>query len=189
MAGSVPRGQRRIGRLKLPKNVIAEVDRVREIPEAVRVLGEPGHGQCAGDRSQREHQALVADLDRAVDRVDCHSPALGVERGHATDDQLRVRAHHPKRDDDVPRLEHARGGLGQQRGEEHEVLGADDRRRVPAEQPRDHRAGVTAARDQRAAVRPAGQWVAAHREPSIRSRSNAAPALSSMSFRFPHFGD
>ena len=41
-----------------------------------------------------------------------------------------MRRHHAQRDDDVARLERPRRGLREQRGVEHEVLGADDRRRA-----------------------------------------------------------
>ena len=58
----------------------------------------------------------------------------------------------PQWHDDVPRLERARGGLRQERGEEHEVLGADDRRAARPEAARDVRAGEPAAGDQRPAA-------------------------------------
>jgi len=63
-----------------------------------------------------------------------------------------VWAHHPKRHDDVARLERARGRLGQHRRVEHEVLEADDRRAALAEQSRHVGAGEAAAEDEGAAA-------------------------------------
>ena len=62
-----------------------------------------------------------------------------------------MRAHQAQRHDDVAGLERARGRLGQEWREEHEVLGADDRRAALAEQPGDVRAGEAAAEDEGAA--------------------------------------
>ena len=45
------------------EDVVAEVDRVREVLEAERVLGEAGDRQHARDRAEREHRLLVADLE------------------------------------------------------------------------------------------------------------------------------
>jgi hypothetical protein len=77
--------------------------------------------------------------------------ALSVVRDDAAEDELGVRAHHPEWDDDVARFERARRGFRQHRGEEHVVLGADDRRAATAQVARDVGAGETAADDQRSA--------------------------------------
>jgi uncharacterized protein (TIGR00725 family) len=66
-----------------------------------------------------------------------------------------MRAHHPERHDDVARLERPRRSFGQERGEEHEVLEADDRRAAAAEQTRDVRPREAASEDERATARPA----------------------------------
>jgi hypothetical protein len=57
----------------------------------------------------------------------------------------------PQRHDDVARLERARGGLRQHRRVEHEVLGADDGRPAPPQQPSDVGVSEAAALDEDAA--------------------------------------
>ena len=80
MARGVLRCQRRVRRLELPEDVVAEGDRVREVTETAAVLGETGHRQRARDRPEREHELLVPDLERAVDRLDRDRLPLDVER-------------------------------------------------------------------------------------------------------------
>jgi uncharacterized protein (TIGR00725 family) len=81
---------------------------------------------------------------------------LGVERGHARQEQLGVRAHDPQGHDDVTRLERPGSGLRKERREEHEVLEADDRRAALSEEPRDVRAGEASAEDERPTASVAG---------------------------------
>ena len=119
--------------------------------EAEPVLGEAGDRQRARVRAQREDGLLVVDGDRLRSRLDRGDALLGVERGEPSKEQLRVRAHHPQRHDDMARLERARSRLGEHRRVEHEVLEADDRRPALSEQPRDVRACEAAAEDERAA--------------------------------------
>ena len=61
-------------------------------------------------------------------------------------------AHLAERDDDVPWLERARAGLGQERRIEHEVLGRDDRRAATLQEPGDIASGEPAAEDQSSAA-------------------------------------
>jgi hypothetical protein len=138
--------------LELPEHVVAERDRVGQVAEAVAVLGEAGHRQHAGDGAEREHEAVVADLDEAVDRLDDHRFPVGMDGRQPSNDELAVRAHHAQRDDDMPRLERPGRRFREERREEHEVLRADDGRAAAAEEPCDHRPGVPAAGDQRAAA-------------------------------------
>ena len=67
--------------------------------------------------------------------------------------QIGVGAHRAQRHDDVPRLERPGRRLRKHRREEHEVLGADDRRAPLLEIARDVAAGEAAAEDERAAAR------------------------------------
>lgn len=70
-----------------------------EVLEAERVLRQAGDRQDANDRSPRHDELLVDEL------------LLGCD--HAAEQQLGVRAHLPYRHDGVPRLQRARGGLGE----------------------------------------------------------------------------
>ena len=141
------------GRLEPAQHVVAEVDRVGEVLEAEPVLGETGDRQRPRERAEREDGPLVVDGERLRTGLDRGDALLRVERREPAEEQLGVRAHHPQRHDDVARLERARGGLGQHRRVEHEVLLADDRRAALAEQAGDVRAGEAAAEDERAASR------------------------------------
>jgi len=137
--------------LQLPQHVVAEVNRVRKVLEAERVLGEPGYGQRPRHGTERDDELLVAELvGDAVRAPDRHEAPFLVDRRHASEQQLRVRAHLPERHDHVARLERARRRLREHRRVEHEVLRADDRRAAPTEQPCDVGAREAAARDQHA---------------------------------------
>ena len=144
----------RVRGLELPEHMVAKRDRVGEVAKAVPVLGQTGNGQDARDRAEREYQVLVADLDGAVDCVDGRHLASRVEGSHAPDHELGVTAHHPKRNDDMARLERSGRCLREQRREQHVVLRADDRGAAAAEPARDDRAGVAAAGDERPAQGP-----------------------------------
>jgi hypothetical protein len=134
--------------------VVAQVERLRDAAEAVRVLGDPGDRQQLVDAARGEHQAVVAQLAaaalgirpadlplREVDGVDLaeHEPHAGQRLG--------------ERHGDPARIEHPGGDLGQQRQVEEVVGGVDQhdldgvagapgqraRRRVPGEPaPDDH---------------------------------------------------
>jgi hypothetical protein len=145
-AGDVGTGVRQ---LQLAQHVVTQCDRVGEILEAVAVLGETGNWERAADRPERDHQPVVRELERSVGRFDRDRPALPVEGRSAAQQELGARAHHPQRHDHVTGLERARGSLGQERREEHEVLRTDDRRlgAALAEQPCNPAAGKAAAED------------------------------------------
>jgi hypothetical protein len=146
-------GERGVGRLELVEDVVAEVDRVGKRLEGERVLGEARDGQRARHGAERQNE--VAPLDRLLPlvRLDGGGARVEIEGGHAAEDQLRVRAHLPQRHDAVARLEHSRRRFRQQRGVEHEVLLAHDRRAAVAELARDVRAGEAAADHEDATAR------------------------------------
>jgi hypothetical protein len=144
--------RRRRGGLQPAQDVVAEVDRVRERLEAAPVVGEAGDRERPRDGAERDDEVGVAQVDEALARLDLDAATRGVVVDRAAEDELRVRAHHPERDDDVPRLERPRGGLGEHRRVEHEVLEADHRRAALPEQARDVRPREPAAEDKRAAA-------------------------------------
>jgi hypothetical protein len=96
-----------------------------------------------------DHESLVPDLERPADRLGDDRARASVAADDAPEQQLRVRAHLPERDDDVPRLERSLGGLRQERRVEHEVVGVDDRRASFAEQACDVRSGEPTADHER----------------------------------------
>ena len=64
------------------------------------MLGQAGNRERARDRTEREHELVVAELERAgVRRLDAREPPLLVDRGHAAEHELGVRAHLAERDD------------------------------------------------------------------------------------------
>ena len=149
-----PRGiELGIGSFQLPQDVVTQMDRIGEVLEAERVRGEAGNGERPGDGAERQHEVLPGDVERArLRRLDvCGSP-LRVDRGHAAEQQLGVRAHLAQRHDDVPRLERPGRGLGKERRVEHEVLRADDRCAAAAEQSRDVAAGEAASGNEHSAT-------------------------------------
>ena len=143
-----------VGRLQLSQDVVAEVDRVREVLEPESVLGEPGDGQRPRHCAERDDELVVPDLiGVAVRPLDRREAPLLVDLRHTSEQQLGVRAHLPERHDHVARLERARRRLGEHRGVQHEVLGADDRGAALSEQPRDIRTGEAAAHHQHSSAR------------------------------------
>ncbi len=138
---------REVGGLELREHVVAKRDGIGQVVEPERVLGEPRDGERARDRAEREHEPLVAQLEPSGVRLDRDGASVLVERGRGTNDELRAGAHHPQRHDDVPRLERGRGGFGEQWPEEHEVLGAHDRRL--SDMPGEDASGIASADDQR----------------------------------------
>ena len=154
MRGRLARLELRVRSLELSEDAVAEGDRVGEVLEAEAVLSEAGHREDARDGAEREHELVVADVEHTrVRRLDVREPLLLVDRGHAAEHELGVGAHLPERHDRVPRLERARGRLREHRRVEHEVLRADDRRAVLAEQPGDVAAREAAADHQHPASR------------------------------------
>ena len=139
------------GRLEPSQDVVAEMDRVRKILEAEAVLGQAGNRQAARDRAEGQDGLLVVDLEGAGLSLDRGRVASRIERRQPTEEELCMWAHQAERHDDVTRFERARGCLGQERREEHEVLEAHDRRATLAEEPCDVRAGEAAAEDEGAA--------------------------------------
>jgi hypothetical protein len=120
--------------LQSAQHVGPQVDRVRERLEAKRVLREAGDGQRPRNGAERDDEVRVPDLDDVFLGLHGCLPSIGVYRSRATEEQLRVRAHHPERNHDVAWLEGAGSCLGQHRRVQHEVLGRDDRRAVLAEE-------------------------------------------------------
>ena len=105
--------------------------------------------------------------------------SLRVVLDRAAEDELRVRAHHAERDDDVPWLERSGGRLGEHRRVQHEVLEAHDRGAALAEQAGDVRSGEPAAEDESsAACVPVGQ-VTRHRLRCRHQDTWALPACPS----------
>ena len=93
------------GTLELQEHVVAERDRVGEVLEAHAVLGETRNRERPRRRPERHDEAFVTDLDRAGERLDGHGRPLVVVARDAAQDELRMRAHLPERDDDVARLD------------------------------------------------------------------------------------
>ena len=139
----------RVGSLELFEHVVAQVDRIGERLEREAVLGETRDRQRPRHRAEGEHEVVPADRPLLPDG---RGLRLDVDALDAPEQELGVRAHDAQRHDGVPRLERARGGLGQQRRVEHEVLRADDRRPASPQQPGDIRAREAAADDQHVAV-------------------------------------
>ena len=117
------------------------------------MLEQTGDGQRARHGAERQHEFAPLDRLWPLVRLDGRGARPEIERGHAAEDQLRVRAHLAQGHDAVPRLERPRGGLGQERGVEHEVLLARDRRAAVAELARDVGAGEAAADHEDASTR------------------------------------
>jgi len=140
--------ERSVGQLELLEDVVAQMDRVRE-----RLEREPVRGQ-ARHRKRPRHGAecdnKIAPAQRPA--FDDGGAGFEIEALGPPEQELGVRAHHAQRHDGVPRLQRARRRLRQQRGVEHEVLGADDRR-LPAVQEASHvRAGEASADDEHVAL-------------------------------------
>jgi hypothetical protein len=127
------------------EDVVAEVDRVGEGLEGERMLGQAGDRQRPRDGAERQHEVAPLDRLRALVCLDRCGPRVEIERGHAAEDQLGVRAHLTQRHDAVARLERPRGGFRQKRGVEHEVLLAHHRRASLPELARDVGSGESAA--------------------------------------------
>ena len=117
------------------------------------MVGEPRDRERARNRAERDDEVAVGHVDQRFLGLDLDASALRVVRDRAAEDQVGVRAHDPQRHDHVAWLERSGGRLRQHRGEEHEVLGADDRRALLLQELGDVAAGEAAAEDQGAASR------------------------------------
>ena len=169
--------ERRVGVLQLAEHVVAEMDRLGQRLEGEGVLGESRHRHRPRHRAEGDHQLLPADRLRAGVGLDRRRARLQVDGGRAPEQQLRVRAHRPERDDRVARLQRPRCGLRQQRRVEHEVLRRDDRRPALAEQACDVGPGEAASEDEHATTRAALAHLpllASRAWQAFRSRSSAA---------------
>ena len=132
--------------------MVAERDRVGQVLELEGVLAQPGDRGDSRQRADRDNQLLERDVDDAGLGPHAGDSIVGIELLDGSDDQVGVRAHHPQRNHDAPRLDGAGRCLGQQRRVEHEVGRVDDRRAGLAEALRDVAAGKPAADDEHAAA-------------------------------------
>jgi hypothetical protein len=142
----------RVGEVDLAQDVVAQADRVGQVLEGERVLGEPVDGRHPRDGAERDHEVRVGDGEAPGVGVDRDDAPLVVERDRRAEQQVGVGAHRAQRHGDVARLDAPAGRLRQQRRVEHEVRRVDDRRAAAAERARDVRAGVAASQDQRPAA-------------------------------------
>jgi hypothetical protein len=106
----------RVGQLDLPGDVVAQVQRLGDAPEPVRVLADTRDGQQLVHTAYRDHQAVVAQLEGLVLRRACLQPAVG--QVHLLD--LAQHAAHPgqlggQRHRDSAGLQYTSCHLGQQR--------------------------------------------------------------------------
>jgi hypothetical protein len=115
----------RIRVVELAQHVVPELDRVGHVLEGKAVLGEPRDREHPRDRTQRDDEPLVLDLEPSELALDGDRACTLVERDGAAADDVRMRTHDPQRDDDVTGLDRAGCHLGQQRRVEHRALGAD----------------------------------------------------------------
>src|SRR5262245_6689144 len=163
--------------LELQEDVVAEPDCVGEVLEADAVLGQAGYRQGAGRRAERDHETLVADLEGSGKRVDGDGLPVTVVSRDLAEDELRMRTHLPKRDDDVPWLERSRCRFRKERRVEHEVLGRDDGGAASLQQARDVAPGETASEHER----PTACLVSLHGSclPRWRPRSQSSGAGAS----------
>ncbi len=75
-----------VRRLQLSQHVVAEVNRVCEVLEAERVLGEPGNGQRPRHGTERDDEVLVVELVGAAFRpLDRDETPVLVDRRHASE--------------------------------------------------------------------------------------------------------
>jgi len=116
-----------VGQLELLEDVVAQEDAFGEGLEAARVLDQAGDRQQSGDRAGGQDQVVPGEGARlAFGRLDVAGALVDVDPRDLADDQPRAVQHAAERDDDVPGLDRAGGGLRQQRRVEHEVLGVDE---------------------------------------------------------------
>src|SRR5439155_25463925 len=83
--------ERGVGRLELVEDVVAEMNRVGERLEGERMLEQTGDGQRAWHGAERQHEFAPLDRLWPLVRLDGRGARPEIERGHAAEDQLRVR--------------------------------------------------------------------------------------------------
>jgi hypothetical protein len=138
----------RLGDVEAAEHAIAQQDGVRERLQPARVLREPGDGQRARDRAERDDELVIRELDRlAVDPAHGARPRARVRAADVADDELRALECGAQRDYDVARVERRACCAGEQRRVEHVVRVVDERHaRAPAREDAFERArGVEAA--------------------------------------------
>ncbi len=117
------------GDVQLLQDVVAQADGLLDGLETDAALGEARDRQGAGDRTGRQHQLVVGQLQAAGAvllggrRRDRGGPRGVVERGDLPDDDLAERQHPAQRHDDVPRRDGAGRGLGEKRLIRHVRIG------------------------------------------------------------------
>jgi hypothetical protein len=138
------------GAFELEEDAVAKSDRIGEVLEPDPVLLESGDGKNSRPRSERDDEALVADLERPCEGGDDDRSAGAVVARDVAEQQLRMRAHLTEWYDDVAGLERARRRLREERRVQHEVLLRHDRGAVPFQEPCDVAPGEAASEDERA---------------------------------------
>jgi hypothetical protein len=146
-------GGGRSGGLQPRQHVISEVNRLGQRLEAERVLGEARNRQRADNGAECDDEIRVPEPEDALVGLNLNAALAGVVGENAAEHEVCVPAHRSEGDDGVPRFKRPGCRFRQHRREEHEVLGADDRRAAPPESPCDVGTGKPAADDQRAASR------------------------------------
>ena len=93
VACGLVRIEARRGGLERAQEPVAERDRVGDVLEPLAVLGEAGDGERPRNGAERDDESLVADLERAAERLGDDRLRSRVAREDAAEQQLRVRAH------------------------------------------------------------------------------------------------
>ena len=108
--------------------VVAQVERVLQVLEGQRVLGQPAQATEVGDRAECEHQVVVAELVRVRQeaRRGGDGPPLEVDRLHLADVQLGSWDELADGADQVGEPDGAGDDLGQHGLEDEVVLLADE---------------------------------------------------------------
>jgi hypothetical protein len=103
------------GQIELGEHLVAQVDRLANGLEADAELGQSRDRQGAGNRAGRQHEHVVgqAELLPAGQRHRCHT-AWVVHRRDLAAQHPAASQHPAQRDDDLARLDQARGRLGQE---------------------------------------------------------------------------
>src|SRR5437660_327940 len=103
-------------------------ERVAEVFERQRVLGEPGLTREARDVAERDHEVVV--LERALARAEArrrrHTLPVEIDLVHGTRVEVRARAQAPDRRDRVEDPDTAGDHLGEHRLEDDVVVAADE---------------------------------------------------------------
>jgi hypothetical protein len=114
----------RIRELQLPQDALAEVDRLSDRLEAVRVLVDAGDAKRPGDRAWVEHEAIPPDLEFiAVGTADSAGLRIDVDRRDVPQHDRRGRQRRGERGGDASRVDHASDDIRQQGRVDHVVAG------------------------------------------------------------------